>query len=111
MGTSMFTLARCHRRWDAPGPRRARCWRFTRSARRSCRRGLDAAASCSWATSRSWALSRAKRVSAATANAPRASAASRPSSPLPRRRVNVLWAFLRDGRGYELTPPAPASRA
>jgi hypothetical protein len=24
---------------------------------------------------------------------------------LARRRVNVLWALLRDGRCYELTPP------
>jgi transposase len=26
---------------------------------------------------------------------------------LARRRVNVLWALLRDGRCYELTPPEP----
>ncbi|MEV6487007.1 IS110 family transposase [Streptomyces sp. NPDC051576] len=26
---------------------------------------------------------------------------------LARRRVNVLWALLRDGRRYELTPPSP----
>lgn len=25
---------------------------------------------------------------------------------LARRRVNVLWALLRDGRCYELTPPS-----
>ncbi|MFL1901145.1 hypothetical protein ACJWDR_18820 [Streptomyces tauricus] len=39
----------------------------------------------------------------------------RPGSPcrsrsaaaaLARRRVNVLWALLRDGRRYELTPPS-----
>jgi hypothetical protein len=26
---------------------------------------------------------------------------------LARRRVNVLWALLRDGRCYALTPPEP----
>jgi hypothetical protein len=26
---------------------------------------------------------------------------------LARRRVNVLWALLRDGRCYELSPPEP----
>ncbi|GAA4306344.1 IS110 family transposase [Actinomadura luteofluorescens] len=28
---------------------------------------------------------------------------------LARRRVNVLWALLRDGRVYQLTPPLPAA--
>lgn len=28
---------------------------------------------------------------------------------LARRRVNVLWALLRDGRTYQLTPPLPAA--
>ncbi len=28
---------------------------------------------------------------------------------LARRRVNVLWALLRDGRCYQTTPPAPAA--
>jgi transposase len=28
---------------------------------------------------------------------------------LARRRVNVLWALIRDGRCYQVTPPAPAT--
>lgn len=38
-------------------------------------------------------------------SAPKASATSKQVLALARRRVNVLWALLRDGRAYELTPP------
>jgi hypothetical protein len=39
-----------------------------------------------------------------TANAPRANATPQAVLALARRRVNVLWALLRDGRCYELAP-------
>jgi hypothetical protein len=46
-------------------------------------------------------------VPATTANAPKANTTARLSWHLARRRLNVLWAMLRDNTLYQPTPGSP----
>ena len=48
-------------------------------------------------------------VHTATANAPKANTTARLSWHLARRRLNVLWAMLRDNKLYQATPGSAAA--
>ena len=48
-------------------------------------------------------------VPTATANAPKADTTARLSWHLARRRLNVLWAMLRDNALYQPTPGSAAA--